>query len=158
MPLKAGDALHDPQPLRTAVTTNDVFAHRIQAVESQTTEQAGIIRGLEREVDRLKIEGAAVIAAVSKLEGRLEERDKNVSLSLARLHERLDERLSDVAPLGEVADLRAELKRLSADELREEGALTERRRMWKSWRDITAATVAVLGLVAAIVFGLTQAL
>lgn len=140
------------------VTAADVFDHRVSAVEKASTEQAGLLRGLEREVDRLKIEGAAVISAVSKLEGRLEERDAHLQVSLARLHERLDDRLSDVAPLGEVADLRVQLERLSADELREEGARVERHRMWKAWAQITTATVAVLSLVAAIVFGLTQAL
>jgi hypothetical protein len=138
------------------VTPTDVFAHRVDTLEKAVNDQAGIVRGLEREVDRLKIEGAAVITAVAKLEGRLEERDAHLQNSLSRLHERLDERLSAVAPLGEVADLRAQLTKLTADELREQGAVAERGRMWKAWFNITVATVGVLSLIAAIVFGLTQ--
>ena len=128
------------------MTAADLERHRIGELERITTEQAGIIRALERDVDRLKLEGAAVISAVAKLEGRLEERDSHLQISLARLHERLDERLKAVAPLDTVDALRAQLSALMGDELREQGAKDERRRLWKAWIQIVGATVAVLGL------------
>lgn len=131
------------------VTGAELDRHRIGETEKDVTDLTAVVRSLEREVDRLKIEQAGVIGVVSKLEGRLEERDKTLTASLARLHSRLDERLLSVAPAGEVATLRTEVERLTADELREQGARGERRRMWRAWVQITGATVAVLGLLVA---------
>jgi hypothetical protein len=140
------------------MTGAELVEHRVGALEDAASDQAAILRSLEREVDRLKIEAAAFIAAVAKIEGQLQERDDFTRRSIAKLHERLDERLLSTAPIADLTALKAEFTRFAEEELREEGARTERRRLWKAWVQITTATVAVLGLVAAIVFGLAQAL
>jgi Rad3-related DNA helicase len=86
---------------------------------------------------------------VAKLEGRIEERDRNMERSVARLHERLDERLKEAAAVADLTALTARFSKFEADELREEGAKAERRRLWKAWFQITAATVSCLGLLVA---------
>jgi hypothetical protein len=124
-----------------AVTTADLDRHRIGSLEKDVTEQAALVRSLEREVDRLKIEQAGVIGAVAKLEGKLEARDKTLTASLARLHERLDERLREVAPAAAVEALQAKLTKAREAELKAEGAKEMRRRMWQQWRWITTAAI-----------------
>jgi hypothetical protein len=140
------------------MTAADLLEHRVTASEKATAEQTAIVRSLEREVDRLKIEAAAFIGAVAKLEGELKARDEFSRRSITKLHERLDEELAKRAPAADLTALKIEFTRIAEEELREQGAKCERRRLWKAWFQITTATVAVLGLVAAIVFGLAQAL
>jgi hypothetical protein len=131
------------------MTAADLDRHRIGELEKDNVEQAGLVRGLEREVDRLKLENAAVISAVAKLEGKLEERDKTLSTSLARLHDRLDERLKEVAPAAAVEALSAKITKARELELRSEGAKLMRRQMWQQWFRITGAAVGVGGLLVA---------
>jgi anti-sigma-K factor RskA len=140
------------------MTAADLLNHRVEEAEKTLTGHAGVVRSLEREVDRLKIEAAAFISAVSKLEGELTARDEFTRRSIAKLHDRLDEELAKRAPAADLTELKVQFTRIAEEELREQGARVERHRLWKAWIQITTATVAVLGLVAAIVFGLAQAL
>jgi hypothetical protein len=131
------------------VTAADLDRHRIGALEKDATEQAALVRSLEREVDRLKIEQAGVMGSVARLEGKLDERDKTMTASLARLHERLDERLREVAPIAAVEALSKTLTKAREAELRDEGAKAMRRLMWQQWFRITGAAAAVGGVIVA---------
>ena len=135
--------MDSPSP---AVTAADLERHRIGQLEKQATEQSALLRGLEREVDRLKIETAAVIAGLARLEGKLDERDTHLQASLSRLHERLDERIAGVSE-----EVRAELTKAREAELIEEGEKRATRRLWKAWLSITMAAVGVGGVIVAII-------
>ena len=123
------------------MTAAELDRHRIAETEKDVTELTAIVRSLERVVDRLGIEQAGVIGAVSKLEGKLEERDQNLQRSLARLHERLDERLEA---------LQTRLSEAREAEIRAAGVRAERRRLWQQWRWITGAAISVGVLVVAL--------
>jgi hypothetical protein len=101
------------------MTAADLLEHRVTASEKATAEQTAIVRSLEREVDRLKIEAAAFIGAVAKLEGELKARDEFSRRSIAKLHERLDEELAKRAPAADLTALRIEFTRIAEEELRE---------------------------------------
>lgn len=133
------------------MTAAELDRHRIAETEKDVTDLTAIVRSLEREVDRLKIEQAGTSAGLARLEGKLDERDKTLTASLARLHDRLDERLREVAPVAAVAELKTEFTKARELELLEQGAKAERRRLWRAWFQITGATVGVLGLVIAAV-------
>jgi hypothetical protein len=132
------------------MTAADLDRHRIGETEKDVTELTALVRGLEREVDRLKIEQAALIGGLARLEGKLDERDKTLTTSLARLHERLDERLREVAPAAAVEALSKKLSAAREAELRQEGVKAERRRLWQQWRWITGAAISVGVLVVAL--------
>lgn len=136
-------------PGAAEMTAADLDRHRIAELEKETNEQAAVVRSLEREVDRLKIEQAGLVGAVAKLDGKLEERDKTLTASLARLHDRLDERLREVAPVADLAKLKAEFTKAREVELREEGARVERARLRRFWFAITGASAAVGGVIIA---------
>jgi predicted RNase H-like nuclease (RuvC/YqgF family) len=106
------------------MTGAELDRHRIGELEKDLTDQAIVVRSLEREVDRLKIELAGAVGVVAKLEGRLE-------------------------ATGEA--LTAKLTKAREAELLEEGAKSATRRLWKAWLSITMAAVGVGGMITAII-------
>lgn len=109
------------------MTGDQLVEHRLKQLEDG---QVGS-RTTEREVDLLKIESATIKSLLVELQTEVRSNDAHTRSSLARLHERLDA--------------------ITVAQARDEGAQSERMRLWKALAVTVPASAAVASVIVAVV-------